>query len=75
VTKPASRWRNWWRAPKPGSLSEGGWVVAGETLFSNALYDSREDAEVAAASTMIDDALKHYDGLNYLGAHPEGERP
>lgn len=74
VTKPPTRWKNWWRAAKPIDTQRNG-VVEGDFPGSMTFW-SREDAERQAREDMAREVFYALDrGVEYLGAYPDGATP
>lgn len=74
VTKPPTRWKNWWRAAKPIDTQRNG-VVEGDFPGSMTFW-SREDAERQAREDMASQVFYVLDrGVEYLGACLSGFHP
>jgi len=73
VTKPPTRWRNWWRMPRRiFDHVENRWLGPGDILISRRTWASHDLAETDAKLTNEAGLTSEF---GYLGAHPDGETP
>lgn len=75
VTKPP-KWRNWWYTENGIDTQLNG-VIPPRTTFPGAFtFNSRADAEAEAREDMAREVFYALaEGVKYLGAYPDGERP
>lgn len=73
--KPASRWRNWYRARMHGVINSR-YVCPGDIACGLGVWPSKEIAEQKSWEGLPKRGALAFDLVNeYLGAYPEGERP
>lgn len=76
ATKSPTKWRNWWHTANGINTQRNGRVEPGTDFPGSMEFWSREDAEEQARKDMARDVFYVLsEGVKYLGAYSEGEKP